>query len=133
MFFLLGDVFPHHVALRGAHGESSISFLPGKPTVTGFLMHPARGSGFHIAHDIREARRRPQADEKVDMVRSTPGPDYAAEDESTVASIPPGGPLAYTSSAGFGQPGNAVSYKVYIRLTTANEAGSDAVTVTRPL
>ena len=42
-------------------------------------------------------------------LRSTPGPDYPAEDESTVASIPPGGPLAYTSSAGFGQPGNAVS------------------------
>ncbi len=71
MLFLLGNVFPHHVALRSAHGKSSISLLPGKLTVSGFLMHPARGNSLHIAHDIREAGRRPQADEKMDMVGNT--------------------------------------------------------------
>ncbi len=68
MLFLLGNVFPHHVPLRGTHGESSVSLLLGKPRITGFLMHPARGNGFHIAHDIREARRRPEADEEMDVV-----------------------------------------------------------------
>ena len=65
-------------------------------------------------------------------LRSTPGPDYSAEDESTVASIPPGGPTTFTSTAGFALPGSAVSYKIYVRLTTGNEAGSAALTVTRP-
>ena len=66
-------------------------------------------------------------------LRSVPGPDYSSEDETTLASISAGGPLTFTSAEGFGLPGNSVSYKVYVRLTTGNEAGSDAVTVTRPL
>lgn len=70
MLFLLGNVFPHHVALQSADGKSSISLLPGKLTVSGFLMHPARRNGFHIAHNIREANRRTQADEKMDVVRN---------------------------------------------------------------
>jgi hypothetical protein len=59
--------------------------------------------------------------------------DYTADDESTLITIPAGGALTYNTSAGFGIPGSAVSYKVYVRLTTGNEAGSDAVTVTRPV
>jgi len=66
-------------------------------------------------------------------LRSTPGPDYAADNESTVASISPGGSLGYSTSAGFGLLVNAVSYKIYVRLTTGNESGNEPVTVNRPL
>ena len=55
-------------------------------------------------------------------LRSTPGPDYSAQNETTLAQ----------SATGFGLPGNAVSYKIYVRLTTGNEAGSDPLTITRP-
>ncbi|MES2924844.1 MAG: hypothetical protein V4819_25035 [Verrucomicrobiota bacterium] len=34
--------------------------------------------------------------------------------------------------AGFAIPGSAMTYKIFVRLTTSSESGSDAVTVTRP-
>jgi hypothetical protein len=75
----------------------------------------------------------PQADLTSYQLRSVPGPDYSSDDESTLATIPAGGSLTYNTSAGFGIPGSAVSYKVHVRLSTGTEAGSDAVTVTRPV
>ena len=66
-------------------------------------------------------------------LRSTPGPEYSAEDETTLAALPPGGPLAYQTSTGLATPGSAVTYKLYVRLTTGNEAGSDPLTITRPV
>jgi len=66
-------------------------------------------------------------------VRSCPGPDYLAEDESVIATVLPGEPLAHTATAGFDLPGAAVSYKIFVRLNTGNEAGSDAETVVRPV
>jgi hypothetical protein len=65
-------------------------------------------------------------------VRATPGPDYSAEDETLLATIPPGAPRSYNTAAGLAVPGSAMSYKVYVLLTTGHEAGSNAETVTRP-
>ena len=67
------------------------------------------------------------------QVRAVPGPDYTSEDETLVATILPGAPLTYESAAGLALPGSAMSYKVYVRLTTGNEAGSNTQTVFRPL
>lgn len=69
MFFLPGDVFADGLALRCADSERAVAFLPREGVLAGFLMHPARGNGFHIAHHIREAGRRAQADEEMHMVR----------------------------------------------------------------
>jgi hypothetical protein len=119
-----------------APDSSEVLTLPRLTPLPGHTPDPVDLTG---AYDLVDARAELSWTASSDPelasyeLRSTPGPDYAAEDEITVASIPSGGPLAYTSSAGFGQPGNAVSYKVYVRLTTGNEAGSDTVTVTRPL
>ncbi len=66
-------------------------------------------------------------------LRATPGLEYSGEDESIVATFPPGTPPVHTTTTGFGLPGNAVTYKLYVRLTTGNEAGSDAVTIVRPV
>ena len=43
-----------------------------------------------------------------------------------------GAPRAYQTAAGLATPGTAISYKVYVQLTTGNEAGSNAQTVFRP-
>ncbi|MES2438854.1 MAG: hypothetical protein V4584_07300 [Verrucomicrobiota bacterium] len=72
------------------------------------------------------------ADLATYQLRSTPGPDYSGEDESTVATFLPGTPLIYHTTTGFAHPGRAVSYKLYVRLTTGNEAGSAPVTIVRP-
>ena len=66
-------------------------------------------------------------------VRSSPGADYLAEDASVITTVLPGEPLTHTATAGFDLPGAAVSYKIYVRLDTGNEAGSDAETVVRPV
>lgn len=66
-------------------------------------------------------------------LRSCPGPEYSAEDESVIANIPAGDPLSFSTSAGLATPGSAVSYRVYVRLSTGNQAGSETVTITRPV
>ena len=65
-------------------------------------------------------------------LRSSPGPHYSAEDEATLASIPPRRSAHLSKRHGFGLPGNAVNHKIYVRLTTGNEAGNDLLTITRP-
>jgi hypothetical protein len=66
------------------------------------------------------------------QIRYVPGPDYVSADEAPLATIPPGAPLVFQTPAGFPDPGSARSYKVYVRLTTGHEAGSEAKTVFRP-
>ena len=67
------------------------------------------------------------------QVRAVPGPDYSTDDETLLATIPPNAPRTYQSAAGLALPGTAMSYKIYVRLTTGNEAGSNAQTVVRPV
>ena len=66
------------------------------------------------------------------QIRSVPGPDYVSADEAPLATIPPGAPLVFPTAAGLSTPGSARSYKVYVRLTTGHEAGSEPKTVFRP-
>jgi hypothetical protein len=109
--------------------------LPRLSPLPGHTPDPVELTGTYDAADARAELSWTASDEAELAsyeLRSVPGPDYVSEDESTLASIPPGGPLTFTTAAGFSLPGNAVSYKIYVRLTTGNEAGSEAVTVTRP-
>jgi hypothetical protein len=66
------------------------------------------------------------------QIRSVPGPDYSSDDESLMATIPPTGPLAWQNGQGLAVPGSIMSYKVYVRLSTGNEAGSEAIAVLHP-
>lgn len=119
-----------------APDSTTVLTLPRLTPLPGHTPAPVTLSG---NYDLADARAELSWTASTDTelatyeLRSTPGPEYASEDESTVASIPPGGPLTYHTSTGFGSPGSAVSYKLYVRLTTGNEAGSDPVTITRPL
>ena len=66
-------------------------------------------------------------------LRAVPGPVYTTDDEVTVASFSPTDPKEYLTAQFFGTPGTVVSYKIYVQLTTGNEAGSDPVSVERPM
>ena len=65
-------------------------------------------------------------------LRGVPGPEYSGEDEVVIATLPPGVPREFRTAYSLTQPGMAASFKVYVVLTTGNEAGSDAVTIERP-
>ena len=65
-------------------------------------------------------------------IRGVPGPEYNAEDEQVLGKIPKGALREYRTDFSLGQPGTSASFKVFVVLTTGNEKGSTAVTVTRP-
>ena len=64
-------------------------------------------------------------------VRTAPGPTYHAADESVVAEVP-AGTTAYSTNEGLVAPGATALFRIYVVLTTANEKGSNTVSVTRP-
>jgi hypothetical protein len=64
-------------------------------------------------------------------IRMTPGPAYDPDADSVVGNVPPG-TLAFSTSAGLAASGDKASFRVYVVLTTGNEAGSNTVTITRP-
>lgn len=65
-------------------------------------------------------------------IRYVTGPDYSTEDEAVSGSVLPGGNLEFFTVDGLNGPGTAASYKVYVKLNTGNEKGSNAVSVTQP-
>ena len=66
-------------------------------------------------------------------LRAVPGPDYTTDDEVVVATFAPTDPKEYFTGQFFATAGTVVSYKLYVVLTTGNEAGSDSVSVARPV
>ena len=75
------------------------------------------------------------ADDALDHyeLRAVPGPEYTAEDEQVIATLAKGAaPREFRTDFSLASPGMAASFKVYVVLTTGNEAGSEAVTVERP-
>jgi hypothetical protein len=65
-------------------------------------------------------------------VRGVPGGDYAADDESVLASLDGSAPLEFFTDFALGQQGAKAGFKVYVVLTSGNEKGSAPVYVTRP-
>ena len=66
-------------------------------------------------------------------LRGNPGPQYDDEDAVVIATNAPEAVREFLTGFGLNQPGAEASYKVYVILTTGNEAGSAAMTVSRPL
>lgn len=65
-------------------------------------------------------------------VRRSGATPYDGSTETVVASVLPG-VLSLDTSAGLGTPGSTMGFKVYVVLSTGNERGSNAVTITHPL
>ena len=64
-------------------------------------------------------------------VRMTPAATYDSNNTSVIRNLTPGFEQLETME-GLANPGDVASYKVYVMLTTGNEAGSNTVTITRP-
>ena len=64
-------------------------------------------------------------------MRMSTGPTYDEATSSVIGNIPPG-TTTFQTIAGLTTPGAVASFKVFVRLTTGNEAGSNTVTITRP-
>jgi len=64
-------------------------------------------------------------------VRWSPGPDYDADTEVTIANIPVAGPREYSTTQGLLAIGDVSNFKIYVKTTTGNERGSNTVKITR--
>jgi hypothetical protein len=58
------------------------------------------------------------------------GDSYVGEEEEVLDNNPPG-VLEFVNSVGLVAPGSRAFYKVYVKLTTGNERGSNTVSVVR--
>lgn len=65
-------------------------------------------------------------------LRGTVGDRYSDEDAIVIATNLPGDPREFVTNFGLTQPGAEIALKVYVVLTTGNEAGSAAMLVERP-
>ncbi|MEK6260423.1 MAG: hypothetical protein AABP62_17535 [Planctomycetota bacterium] len=59
------------------------------------------------------------------------GATFDAATATVVAHIP-AGTTTLETTAGLENSGDIASFKVFVKLTTGNEAGSNTVTITRP-
>jgi hypothetical protein len=66
------------------------------------------------------------------QVRGSIGPEFDAEDDVLLATLPATGPHTWTGPFGLNAPGTAVAFKVYTLTAEGNEKGSNAAIVTRP-
>ena len=60
------------------------------------------------------------------------GGSYSTETEHVAGSIPAGTPPVFVTTKGLMTAGAVASFRVYVRLTSGGEAGSETVTITRP-
>ena len=65
-------------------------------------------------------------------LRGTVGDRYSDEDAVVIATHSPNDPREFVTTFGLNQPGAEIALKVYVVLTTGNEAGSAAMLVERP-
>ncbi len=65
------------------------------------------------------------------QMRMSPGATYDADTATVVATLP-AGTLTLSTTTGLDHPGDVASFKLFVRLTTGNEAGSNTVTISRP-
>jgi hypothetical protein len=65
-------------------------------------------------------------------LRGTVGEEYDEQDAVVIASRAPNEPREFVTSFGLNQPGTEVALKVFVILTTGNEAGSATMRVSRP-
>ena len=66
------------------------------------------------------------------QLRGSAGDQYDEEDAVVLATHGPGEPREFITTFGLNQPGAKVALKVFVILTTDNEAGSAAMVVERP-
>jgi hypothetical protein len=64
-------------------------------------------------------------------LRMSPGATYSAATATVIGNAPPG-TLTLQTAAGLGSSGDVASFRLFVKLTTGNESGSNTVIITRP-
>ncbi|MCX7410327.1 MAG: hypothetical protein DWH84_04140 [Planctomycetota bacterium] len=59
------------------------------------------------------------------------GSSYDAASATVIGNFPPG-TTSFSTAEGLESPGDEASFKLFVGLTTGNEAGSNTVTIARP-
>lgn len=59
------------------------------------------------------------------------GPTFDAATATVIGNIPVG-TTTFTTTTGLASPGDQISCRLFVKLTTGNEAGSNTITITRP-
>ncbi len=67
------------------------------------------------------------------QLRGSAGEDYDHENSVVLATNAPGAAREFVTTFGLNQPGAKIALKVYVILTTGNEAGSATMSLQRPL
>lgn len=65
-------------------------------------------------------------------IRACAGEEYEREEETTLATVPAGGPRTWESTEWPAAAGETACFRIYVVLSTGNERGSATVRVTRP-
>ena len=108
--------------------------LPRLTPLPGHTPAPVNASAVFVAPNearvVYDASTEP-ALERYEL-RGTVGDHYDEEDAVVIATHFPGDPLEFTTNFGLTQPGAQIALKVFVVLTTGNEAGSPSMQVERP-
>jgi hypothetical protein len=112
-----------------------VGTLPRLSPLPGHTPEPVNASAIFEAPDRSRVVYEASTDAQLDRyeLRGNVGDDYSAEDAVVIATRGPNDPREFVVPFGLNQPGAEVALKLYVILTTGNEAGSAAMFVERPL
>ena len=123
------------VPVKLAAFPALVAALPALSPAPGHTPVPVNASAIFVAPNSAKV----VYDESTDVLlqryelRGNVGDEYSDEDAVVIASHDPGEPREFVVPFGLNQPGAEVALKVYVLLTTGNEAGSALLLVQRPL
>ncbi len=123
------------VPSRCAEFPELVETLPRVSPLPGHTPDPVSASAVFEAPASAKVVYDASADATLDHyeLRGNPGSDYKEDDAVVIANNLPADPREFLTTFGLTQPGAQAAFKVYVILTTGNEAGSAEMVVTRPL
>lgn len=109
--------------------------LPRITPLPGHTPEPVNASAIFVAPNSSKIIWEPSNDPMLHsyQLSACAGPEWDGEDAQIQGTVFPGQPREFISAFGLNQPGAEVTFKVYVILTTGNEAGSAPMTVQRPV
>jgi hypothetical protein len=81
---------------------------------------------------VSETGKRPKAC-RIDRIKRPNSISTFPVTATTLHTFLPSDPRIFLAVTGYSIPGAAITYKLFVRLTTGNESGDEAMTVTRPV
>ena len=123
------------VPSRCAQFPVLVETLPALTAPGGHTPDPVNASAVFQAPDQAKVVYDASADAALERyeLRGNPGDTYSDDDAVIIATHAPGDAREFVTGFGLTQPGTTVALKVYVVLTTGNEAGSAVMVVQRPV